>query len=398
MRDPSNWQNDPSRWQPDNGNDAWDNPPPARPDYPRASGYPPPQQGYPGNAGSPQGPMQDPNYPPYPAQRPNYPDTPMPAQPPYPAQPYANNGYPPQNDGYPPQPYNGGYPPQQQPPWAGQPGWGGQPGPFRDSRPSGPNRGQGGAPFQEPIPSRPYRTQAAGPYRDPVPSGPYQTRTAAPGTGYYPPAGAYSEAMPSRAYRDPSRAQPIYRPEASVPYRYRSPASPSAIATQQGSEAAYAAGQEHIARRSRRRGSSSWNLPVEHIVLGAGIVALLLATTQPWGTNNAGHNTALNTQAAYVVIAMIAGLSTLLMLLNKRVGLLAVSGFLAFFVVPLVLAAAIGGSITLARLPIVPPIINPVDLSSWDRGFYIWWAGILFVMVGLALELMVPRKKETADI
>jgi hypothetical protein len=200
--------------------------------------------------------------------------------------------------------------------------------------------------------------------------------------------------MPSRPQRDPSRAQPIYRPEASLPYRYRAAASAGAPAMQQGSEAAYAGGQERFARRSHKRRSPGWNLPLQHIVLVTGIAALLIATTQPWGTDKQGNTITLNTNAAYVVVAMIAGLSMLLILLNKHMGLLAMLGFLAFFAVPMVLAAAIGGSIVLAQLPVVPPITNPIELSSWDRGFYIWWGGILFVMVGLALELMMHRKKQ----
>jgi len=202
--------------------------------------------------------------------------------------------------------------------------------------------------------------------------------------------------MPQRPQRDPSRAQPIYRPDASLPYRYRAAASPDAPAMQQGTEAAYAGGQQRIARRSRNR--DGLGLPVEHFVLGVGIAALLIATTQPWGTDNKGSTISLNTHAAYVVVIMFAGLSTLLILLNKRMGLLTLLGFLAFFVVPLVLAAAIGGSIVLAQLPVVPPITNPVELSSWDRGFFIWWGGILVVMVGLALEVILHRKKESIDI
>ena len=152
---------------------------------------------------------------------------------------------------------------------------------------------------------------------------------------------------------------------------------------------------ETMRAQPRSRRGRGWSLPIEHIVLGAGVAALWFALTQPWGMQHgvpvilSGHSL----QAATIVDWAMTGLSALLILLNKRMGCTALLGCLGIFIIPLVVAAAVGGFTVFSQLHVIPTITQQTVLAASDRGFFLWWGGIAGCIIGLFLQLVTHRRK-----
>jgi len=156
-----------------------------------------------------------------------------------------------------------------------------------------------------------------------------------------------------------------------------------------------AAPHEAPRREQHRRSHIGFSLPIEHIVLGAGIVGMFLALSQPWGVDAQGHAIFLPSiayRAAYYAVGGLTVLSGLLVLLNRRMGCLAMIGCLGLFIIPLAVAATLGGIEVLTQLHVVPHL-TPANVKVTNRGFFLWWGGLAVTIVGLLFELITHRKK-----
>jgi hypothetical protein len=144
-----------------------------------------------------------------------------------------------------------------------------------------------------------------------------------------------------------------------------------------------------------RRHVFGWSLPIEHIVLAAGIVGMFLSLTQPWGTDATGKRIMLMppaSQAAYYVLIALAALGGLLVLLNRRMGCLAMIGCLGLLAVPILAAATIGGIEVFTQLHVIPHI-TPANVKVTNRGFFLWWGGLAVTLVGVLFEIITHRKR-----
>lgn len=149
------------------------------------------------------------------------------------------------------------------------------------------------------------------------------------------------------------------------------------------------------ARPHARRHVFGWSLPIEHIVLAAGIVGMFLSLTQPWGTDAAGHRITLMppaSQAAYYVLIALAALGGLLALLNRRMGCLAMIGCLGLLAIPILAAATIGGIEVFTQLHVIPHITS-TNVKVTNRGFFLWWGGLGVTLVGILFEIITHRKR-----
>jgi hypothetical protein len=138
-----------------------------------------------------------------------------------------------------------------------------------------------------------------------------------------------------------------------------------------------------------------WSLPIEHIVLAAGIVGMFLALTQPWGADahgNALYLSAITYRAGYYAIGGLAVLGGLLALLNRRMGCLALLGCLGLFALPIVLAATVGGIEVFTQLHVVPHLTT-ANVQGTNRGFFLWWGGLAVTIAGLFFEVITHRRK-----
>ncbi len=293
---------------------------------------------------------------------------------------------------------------RQDPPWPQDPRWPddpgsgrGQPDP-RQQRPAPPPGGAGeGAQWQGYPPPDPYQRggyppqnpqQGGYPPPDPYQRGGYPPQNPNYGgnQGYYPPTEPFNPPVvpPSQGWAAPQR--PIARPR---PQRWPEPGQPSAR---------YAPAQRVVVthERARRRHAFGWSLPIEHIVLAAGLVMLALALTQPWGVDARGNEITLTptttTIATYAIGASVV-LGALLVLLNKRMGCMALIGCLGLFLVPLIVAAGIGGFVAFTNLPAMPHHLSPQNIQATNRGFYLWWGGLAVVLAGLFLQVITHKRK-----
>ncbi len=144
-----------------------------------------------------------------------------------------------------------------------------------------------------------------------------------------------------------------------------------------------------------RRGRGGWSLPIEHIVLAAGVLAMYLALSQPWGMDPQGKRVFLEgipRQAALYATLGLTGLGAALVLLNKRMGCFALLGCLGLFVIPLLVAATVGGFTVLTQLHVIPHIAID-NIQANNRGFFLWWGGMAVTLVGLALQVITHRRK-----
>ena len=338
MRDEISWSPDPPPWGDDQG---WDAPPYGPPSRPRVppdqSAYPPQYPAYPQDPDD-----AGPNYPPaqgsgYPPQRPNYP----PSGPSYPPQ---GSSYPPQRPDYPP---------------TNAPG-------YDDGRYGPPQRPDPPPQWASPTPSRP-RPGDNGGYGPP-------SRQMTGNGGY-----AQDRAYPtSSRYNEP-------------PSRWDRPAVHD-IDTEQVARVRPAHERAAPASHAHKRG---WSLPIEHIVLAAGVLAMYLAISQPWGVDTAGHRIFLSAtarQAALVATLGLTGLGGLLILLNKRMGCFTLIGCLGLFALPLLVAATVGGFTVLTQLHVVPQIALS-NIHANNRGFFLWWGGMVVTIAGLLLQFITHRRK-----
>jgi hypothetical protein len=155
------------------------------------------------------------------------------------------------------------------------------------------------------------------------------------------------------------------------------------------------AASQEAPRREQHRRHIGFSLPIEHIVLGAGIVGMFLALSQPWGVDAQGHAIFLPSiayRAAYYTVGGLTVLSGLLVLLNRRMGCLAMIGCLGLFIIPLAVAATLGGIEVLTQMHVVPHL-TPANVKVTNRGFFLWWGGLAVTIVGLLFEVITHRKK-----
>ena len=138
-----------------------------------------------------------------------------------------------------------------------------------------------------------------------------------------------------------------------------------------------------------------WSLPIEHIVLAAGLVGMFLALSQPWGSDVHGNAIYLGSiayRAAYYTLGGLTVLGGLLVLLNRRMGCLAFAGCLMLFMIPIVVAASVGGIETLTQLHVIPHL-TPENVKITNRGFFLWWGGLGVTIIGLLFEVITHRRK-----
>ncbi len=404
MRDTPPWPDD----QPARPADAWGDPEvPPRAGPPSRPNGPPRDPRYAQPPSRPRGsyPPRDPGYGPpsgYAPPEPGYgppPNFPAQSYPSYRPPPGSQQGYPPANQGYGPQPGNmpnygtpnqgygfpagnddqgSGYGAPQQ--------WGnGSPQPYSPppggmqghdmTYGAGDYAGQGGS-YGPPPAGYPARDAGYGPQRI---SRPRETQDYAGGYG-----GVHE--LPTQresAYAPPPRwgtPQPIVRPSRDdEDFAPRSAAAP----------------REARRREAHHRLHLGFSLPIEHIVLGAGIVGMFLALSQPWGVDARGHAIFLPDiayHAAYYTVGGLTVLSGLLVLLNRRMGCLAMIGCLGLFVIPLAVAATIGGIEVLTQLHVVPHLTS-ANVKTTNRGFFLWWGGMAVTLIGLLFEVITHRKK-----
>ncbi|HLJ81751.1 MAG TPA: hypothetical protein VKT52_09720, partial [Ktedonobacterales bacterium] len=228
-----------------------------------------------------------------------------------------------------------------------------------------------------------------------------------------------------RQQRPPMPAQPRPDPAYAPPPRQR--------AYYDDGAAAYApprAARAEPERRGERRPRALPHLPIAHVLLIAGVVAMGFAVSQPWGVDASGtqlfirdfssarlsaHHVdagALAVRAAYAIVAATAVLSVALILLNtvvtilnKMLGIIGLSGCasLAFFPVLwggatllfLVLLAGAGfaGLGSLSNLPIVQDHgFSLVSVQQNAIGLYLWAGGLVAVFIGMLGQLVLRRR------
>lgn len=255
-----------------------------------------------------------------------------------------------------------------------------------DQRPRSPQQGSGswGPPPPPPRPDPRDYPQPSEPYYPPTEPyyPPADPRYPAPDPHYGQAPGGYPPQQP--AYT--GYGQGGYPPQAYPPQgpRYTPPAAPVPP-------------PERVQReRSRDRGHrGGWSLPVEHIVLAAGIMGMFLSLSQPWGVDASGHPILLSAygyKAAYYSIGGLTVLGGLLVLLNRRMGCLAFAGCLTLFLVPLIVAASVGGIEILTQLHVIPHLTS-ANIKGENRGFFLWWGGLAVTVVGLLFEVITHRRK-----
>ncbi len=202
----------------------------------------------------------------------------------------------------------------------------------------------------------------------------------------------YSGSAPQyQAPRQGEYAAPVSRPNAPPP-RWGTPAPIERPTFVEDPPATHRPVREAA---HRQRHAFGWSLPIEHIVLAAGIVGMFLALTQPWGVDAHGNTiylSALTYRAGYYTIGGLAVLGGLLALLNRRMGCLAMIGCLGLFVIPIVVAATVGGIEVFTQLHVVPHLTS-ANVQGANRGFFLWWGGLAVTIVGLLFEVITHRRK-----
>ena len=292
-----------------------------------------------------------------------------------------------------------------------------QPSPYQPPYPDGADTGFGNAPTER----YPDMTGSAyDPYDQPPP---YQPQ----GPQY--PAGRPLE-WPGSRYQPPP-AQPRYEPDyapAQPPRRYNYSADAAAYAPPRSARAAVAAPPERP--RAAHQPRSLPHLPIAHVLLIAGVLAMGYAVSQPWGVDATGaqlfihdfsnahlaaHDVdagALAVRAAYGIVAATAALSvglillnTVVTILNKMLGIVGLPGCasLVFFpvlwggatllFVALLAGAGFAGLGSLSNLPVVQD--HGFSLVAVQRnaiGFYLWCGGLAAVFFGMLGQLVLRRR------
>jgi hypothetical protein len=220
--------------------------------------------------------------------------------------------------------------------------------------------------------------------------------------GYTPPSGTPPRRPPPDPY-GPTTAYPQWREPRQPPETPQSrgtmPPWPASLPEQSAPTPPEYAAPSRTRPREHRK-STGWSLPIEHIVLGMGIVGMLLALSQPWGVDARGHLillSATSRQIAGYTVGGFAVLGGLLALLNRRMGCLAMIGCLGLFIIPILAAAAIGGFEILTQVHVIPHL-TPAGVHQTNRGFFLWWGGLAVTLAGLLLEVVTHRRKSGLGI
>jgi hypothetical protein len=273
---------------------------------------------------------------------------------------------------------------------------------------------------------------------------PYGPPPAAPDYGTPPPfkperppySGGQTPQWPGPGYDRPQRPpQPPYAPQQPPGYphelpRYAPAAPPAPRRYTPPPQQQYAPASRREERRPAHKPRSLPHLPIAHVFLIAGILAMAYAISQPWGVDangaqvfvrdfgssrlsNAGIDggtLALRAATGIVVAAAVLSaalilLNTVVTILNKALGVVGLSGCasLAFFpilwggatLLTLVLLAAAGfaGLGALSHLPTVASHgFSVVSVQQNGIGFYLWCGGIGSVFIGMLGQLMLRRR------
>jgi hypothetical protein len=180
----------------------------------------------------------------------------------------------------------------------------------------------------------------------------------------------------------------------------------------------------------RGRGISLPHLPGAHLLLALGVAAMAYAIGQSWGTNASGGQVfvhdfanarlahrgidagalAVNTAIAITAAVGVLGgvlilLNTVVLVLNKMLGFVGLSGCasVVFFpvlwgaatllFVALLGAAGFAGLGFLSQLPVVQDHgLGTVDIQQHGPGFYLWAGGTAVAFVGMLGELAARRR------
>lgn len=258
------------------------------------------------------------------------------------------------------------------------------------------------------------------------------------GSGYPPNPPQYPPNPPQYPGGDPPRwptpRGPVQPPPPELRRQHESPASPD---WQQRAyhplpaRQPYEAQPAEPARRHSPAGISLPHLPVAHVILVLGVLAIGLALSQVWGINANGtavyiqdftnariqeqtkvDTGALALQTATFLFGAIAVLSAVLiffnlvtLLLNKIIGVVGLSGCatLLFFpvlwgaalllFVALLAAAGFAGVGYLSNLPVVRDHgLSIAEVAHHSIGFYAWCGGIVAVFVGMLGQLALRRR------
>ena len=236
-----------------------------------------------------------------------------------------------------------------------------------------------------------------------------------PGPSYQRPQRQPASPQPEQPYAPPPR-QRVYYDDGAAAYASPRPARQEMAAPAQ--------------RRSERRPRSLPHLPIAHIFLILGVLAMGYAVSQPWGVDANGtqlfihdfssaqlsaHNVNagdLAVRAAYVIVAAVGILSLALILLNtvvtvfnKMLGVIGLSGCasLVFFPVlwggatllflALLAGAGFAGLGSLSNLPVVQDHgFSLVSVQQNAIGFYLWVGGLGAVFIGMLGQLVLRRR------
>lgn len=249
---------------------------------------------------------------------------------------------------------------------------------------------------------------------------------------YQPQGPLYPESQPPQwpGSRNPSPpAQSSYEPEyapTQPPREYNR--DTMAYAPPRPATEAIAAPPERY--RATHQPRSLPHLPIAHVLLIAGVLAMGYAVSQPWGVDATGaqlfihdfsnarlsaHDVdagALAVRAAYGIVAATGALSvglillnTVVTLLNKMLGIVGLSGCasLVFFpvlwggatllFVVLLAGAGFAGIGSLSNLPIVQDHgFSLVAVQHNAIGYYLWCGGLAAVFIGMLGQLVLRRR------
>lgn len=282
-----------------------------------------------------------------------------------------------------------------------------QPSPYQPPYPDGADTGFGNAPTER-YPDMTGSTYD--PYDQPTPYQPQRPQY---------PAGRPPE-WPGSRYQPPP-AQPRYEPD------YAAPPPPPRRYNYSSDAAAYAVSPPARAAHQPR---SLPHLPIAHVLLIAGVLAMGYAVSQPWGMDATGaqlfihdfsnarlaaHDvdaSALAVRAAYGIVAATAALSvglillnTVVTILNKMLGIVGLPGCasLVFFpvlwggatllFVALLAGAGFAGLGSLSNLPVVQDHgFSLVAVQHYAIGFYLWCGGLAAVFFGMLGQLVLRRR------
>lgn len=268
--------------------------------------------------------------------------------------------------------------------------------------PGSPNSAFG--PYDAPPPYQPQGPQYSGGRPPQWPGPDYQRQQRPP-----------AQPRPDPEYAQPAR-QRAYYDDGSAAYAPARPARQPMAAPAQ--------------RRAERQPRSLPHLPIAHIFLILGVLAMGYAVSQPWGVDASGtqlfirdfsnarlsaHNVNagdLAVRAAYAIVAVIAVLSLALILLNtvvtifnKVLGVVGLSGCasLVFFPVlwggatllflTLLAGAGFAGLGAFSNLPAVQDHgFSLVAVQQNAIGYYLWIGGLGAVFIGMLGQLVLRRR------